>query len=90
MDEEGKQKTMNEKIYIGQTIPMDYNRFENQLTELRDIADEGNPIAVEKKLAEIVPKFKRPAKVSSIAVSCEDKPRQNSAEIPAVTAAVLN
>lgn len=90
MDEEGKQKTMNEKIYIGQTIPMDYNRFENQLTELRDIADEGNPIAVEKKLAEIVPTFKRPAKVSSIAVSCEDKPRQSSAEIPAVTAAVLN
>ena len=90
MDEEGKQKTMNEKIYIGQTIPMDYNRFENQLNELRDIADEGDPIAVEKKLAEIVPTFKRPAKVITGTISHEDKPRQSSAEIPAVTAAVLN
>ena len=90
MDEEGKQKTMNEKIYIGQTIHMDYNRFENQLNELRDIADEGDPIAVEKKLAEIVPTFKRPAAAHAGTVSCEDKPRQSSAEIPAVTAAVLN
>ena len=90
MDEEGKQKTMNEKIYIGQTIPMDYARFENQLNELRDISDEGNPALVEKKLAEIVPTFKRPAAAHASTVSCEDKPRKSSAEIPAVTAAVLN
>lgn len=60
LSEEGIHKTMNEKIYIGKTIPMDYSRFEDELRELYEIADSGNCAAVEKKLAEIVPTFKRP------------------------------
>ncbi len=59
LSEEGICKTMNEKIYIGKTIPMDYSRFEDDLRELYDIADSGDCAAVEKKLAEIVPTFKR-------------------------------
>lgn len=64
LSEEGTQKTMSEKIYIGKTIPMDYNRFASELEELRDIAESGDCAEVERKLAEIVPTFKRvPAEI---------------------------
>ncbi len=61
MNEEGLHKTLNEKIYIGKKIPMDYEQFRTQLEELHMLAnDTSTPYAVlEQKLAEIVPTFHR-------------------------------
>lgn len=61
MSEEGLQKTLNEKIFIGKPIAMDYNKFRNQLDELDKLVNKDGvtPIEVEDKLHEIVPTFKR-------------------------------
>lgn len=61
MSEEGLQKTLNEKIFIGKPIAMDYNEFKSQLDLLAYIVNKDGvtPIEVEEKLREIVPTFKR-------------------------------
>lgn len=61
MSEEGLQKTLNEKIFIGQPITMDYAEFRKQLDELDLLVnkEEITPLEVEDKLHEIVPTFKR-------------------------------
>ena len=61
MNEEGMKKTSDKKIFIGQTIPMDYARFVVQLDELRAVSEDGNCAAVTEKLAEVVPTFRRQA-----------------------------
>ncbi|MBE6771497.1 MAG: polysaccharide biosynthesis protein [Ruminococcaceae bacterium] len=67
MSEEGLRKTLNEKIFIGNAIHMDYEKFQKQLDELGMIVETADvtPEQVEDKLKEIVPTFKRyvPVKV---------------------------
>ncbi len=61
MSEEGLRKTLNQKIFIGNPIKMDYNEFKNQLDNLEGLVN-GNdvsPAEVEEMLKEIVPTFKR-------------------------------
>ncbi len=73
MSEEGMQKTSDKKIFIGQTIPMDYARFVVQLDELRTVSDSGDCMAVEQKLAEVVPTFRRiPQSGNKAETSCAD------------------
>ncbi len=43
MDEEGKEKTANNMIYIGHPIKMDDNIFEEKLGELKNAAEHDNP-----------------------------------------------
>ncbi len=61
MSEEGLRKTLNEKIFIGSAIQMDYAGFENELMQLKELCEKKDvtPAEVEKKLKEIVPTFKR-------------------------------
>lgn len=61
MSEEGLQKTLSEKIFIGKAISMDYGEFQNQLDELNGIVNKADVTSeeVEEKLKEIVPTFKR-------------------------------
>ena len=61
MSEEGLQRTLNEKIFIGKPISMDYNVFKTQLDELNGLVNKDGitPDEVEKKLHEVVPTFKR-------------------------------
>lgn len=61
MSEEGLQKTLSEKIFIGKPIAMNYDEFKKQLDELKSLVDkEGvTPIEVENMLHEVVPTFKR-------------------------------
>ena len=61
MSEEGLRKTLNEKIFIGSAIQMDYNAFTESLASLKTVAErEGvTPSVVEAKLMELVPTFHR-------------------------------
>lgn len=61
MSEEGLNKTQNKKIFIGKTIPMDYEHFQRQLEELKEIVNAPTVSSdiVESKLMEIVPTFHR-------------------------------
>jgi len=63
MSEEGLHQTPNKKIFIGKSIPMNYTRFQQQLEELHAIVNDPavTPEAVEEKLMEIVPTFRRAA-----------------------------
>jgi len=82
MSEEGLRKTLNEKIFIGNAIHMDYAEFKSQLDELKELVENENvtPESVEKKLKEIVPTFKRyvPEKA--------EKTESNKFEIPVAAA----
>lgn len=86
LSEEGIEKTMSEKIYIGKTIPMDYKVFEEQLRELSEIADGGDCALVEKKLMEIVPTFKRGEKY---VIALNSTAGRGKRKIPSVTAAAV-
>lgn len=61
MSEEGLNKTPNKKIFIGKTIPMDYDTFIRQLSELHDVVEDpaSTPAVIENKMKELVPTFKR-------------------------------
>lgn len=61
MSEEGLNQTPNKKIFIGRTIPMDYDTFIRQLSELHDVVEdpESSPAVIEKKIMELVPTFHR-------------------------------
>ncbi|MBQ2848024.1 MAG: polysaccharide biosynthesis protein [Clostridia bacterium] len=61
MSEEGLQKTLNEKIFIGKPIIMDYADFQNQLDELNELVNKSDvtPDEVEEMLHKFVPTFKR-------------------------------
>ncbi len=61
MSEEGLEKTLNEKIFIGSPIKMDYSEFKNQIDELKELVNRENvtPEEVEAMLMQIVPTFKR-------------------------------
>lgn len=61
MSEEGLGKTLNQKIFIGSPIKMDYEEFKIQLDELNGLVNkEGvEPQEVEEMLKSIVPTFKR-------------------------------
>lgn len=61
MSEEGLRKTLNEKIFIGNAIRMNYDEFKAQLDELNELVEKEDvtPKSIEKKLHEIVPTFVR-------------------------------
>lgn len=61
MSEEGLRKTLNEKIFIGNAIRMNYDEFKAQLDELKELVEKEDvtPKSIEKKLHEIVPTFIR-------------------------------
>lgn len=61
MSEEGLRKTLNEKIFIGNAIRMNYDEFKTQLDELKELVEKEDvtPKSIEKKLHEIVPTFIR-------------------------------
>ena len=74
MSEEGLHQTPNKKIYIGKSIPMNYTRFQQQLEELHAIVNDPavTPEAVEEKLMEIVPTFRRAADSDAPALPVEN------------------
>lgn len=61
MSEEGLRKTLNQKIFIGNPIKMDYDEFKLQLENLRTLVNTAGvePSDVEEMLREIVPTFVR-------------------------------
>lgn len=61
MSEEGLEKTLNEKIFIGSPIKMDYSDFKAQLEELQLLVNKADvePSEVEQMLKFMVPTFKR-------------------------------
>lgn len=74
MSEEGLHQTPNKKIFIGKSIPMNYTRFRQQLEELHAIVNDPavTPEAVEEKLMEIVPTFRRAADSDAPALPVEN------------------
>jgi len=79
MSEEGLNRTPNKKIYIGKTIPMDYEHFLCQLDELRDMVEDpaNSPAVIEEKMREIVPTFRRTPQVPVSSETSEEE-SQNS------------
>lgn len=61
MSEEGLRKTLNQKIFIGNPIKMDYEEFKNQLGELKELVNREGVTSseVEELLKMIVPTFNR-------------------------------
>lgn len=61
MSEEGLRKTLNQKIFIGNPIKMDYKKFEIRLDALNELVNKQDvtPMEVEMMLKEIVPTFRR-------------------------------
>lgn len=59
MDEEGIEKTTSKKIYIGHPINVNSEEFVGNLTELRQICENGSSKDIEQMLIKIVPTFKR-------------------------------
>ena len=61
MSEEGLEKTLNQKIFIGSPIRMDYTEFKHQLDELDSLVNKEGVESeeVEEMLKIIVPTFKR-------------------------------
>lgn len=57
MDEEGLKKTSNKKIFIGNQIEIDPERFLSQLKEVEACAEHNESAKVVEKLAELVPTF---------------------------------
>lgn len=57
MDEEGIQKTKNEKIYIGHPINLDPQKLKEDLNALEDLCSSGDNAAIERMLLKIVPTF---------------------------------
>lgn len=57
MDEEGIQKTKNEKIYIGHPINLDPQKLKEDLNALEDLCSSGDNVAIERMLLKIVPTF---------------------------------
>ncbi len=82
MSEEGLRKTLNEKIFIGNAIRMNYDEFKAQLDELKELVEKEDvtPKSIEKKLHEIVPTF-----IRYIPVKAENSESDNA--VASVTAA---
>lgn len=61
MSEEGLRKTLNQKIFIGNPIKMDYEEFKDQLGELKELVNREGVTSseVEELLKMIVPTFNR-------------------------------
>ena len=57
MDEEGLQKTENNKIFIGAPLKMDASRFFSDLLELKSTAYENDREKLLAKIKEMVPTF---------------------------------
>ena len=56
MSEEGLRETENELIHIGKPIEFDEKRFQKELEELREVADQDS-VAIRQKVQEIVPTY---------------------------------
>lgn len=56
MSEEGLRETENELIHIGKPIEFDEKRFQKELEELREVADQ-DFVAIRQKVQEIVPTY---------------------------------
>ena len=61
MSEEGLRKTLNQKIFIGNPIKMDYKDFESHLEDLNELVNRQDVTSseVEELLKDIVPTFSR-------------------------------
>lgn len=60
MDEEGLHKTKHEKIFVGNPLGTDIQTFKEKLQELRFLLDNEDKEEIGKKIAEIVPTYRRP------------------------------
>ncbi len=60
MNEEGLKKTANNRIFVGQQIYVDGNRFVEDLKVLKTFADNNDIVNCVAKLSEIVPTFHHP------------------------------
>ena len=60
MNEEGLKSTALDKIFIGRQIPIDNERFVQQLYQLREAAEANNPSRVVALMRELVPTFVTP------------------------------
>jgi FlaA1/EpsC-like NDP-sugar epimerase len=60
MDEEGLHQTRHEKIFVGNPMGTDIMTFKEKLHELRFLLDNEDKEEIGKKIAEIVPTYKRP------------------------------
>ena len=60
MDEEGLQKTSNQRIFIGQQIPVDAAKLIEDLAEMRRLASQNRKKELIEKIIEVVPTYHRP------------------------------
>lgn len=68
-EEEGLNKTVHEKIFIGRPTFDDLDTLKNNLAELKDIAEEESNEALINKMEELVPTYKRaPQDMAAVAI----------------------
>lgn len=65
MDEEGLQKTKNEKIFIGKPQNISNGKLLKQLEELKEISELNDNKKLIKKIKEIVPTYRKPEEVNN-------------------------
>lgn len=70
MDEEGLNKTDNEKIFIGSSLHIEYNTLKNELNELRGIIERNEIYELVGKLKQFVPSYKEMS-LDEVAVDSE-------------------
>lgn len=70
-DEEGLNKTVHEKIFVGRPTFSDFETLKIKLEELRFISEGGNKEEIILKLQELVPTYKRVSYEGEIAASSE-------------------
>jgi FlaA1/EpsC-like NDP-sugar epimerase len=65
MDEEGLQKTKNEKIFIGKPQNISNGKLLKQLEELKEVLELNDRKELIKKIKEIVPTYRKPEEVNN-------------------------
>ena len=57
MNEEGLQSTMNNKIFIGNQIPVDIDDFIQKMRALKEVVNEEDVAVIIRRLYDLVPTF---------------------------------
>lgn len=68
-DEEGLNKTVHEKIFIGRPTFTDYETLKFELEELRFVTESGRKEEIEQKIQELVPTYKKTTNDTEVVVS---------------------
>lgn len=79
MNEEGLQSTMNNKIFIGNQIPVDIDDFIRKMRALKEVMNDEDVAVIIRRLYDLVPTFQH----RELHLESEAKGDEGAAETPA-------